>query len=158
MREQRKHLRRLDEIHLSARSPVFLLTCCVRGRSRLLANVGAAGILVESWRTAPELFAWAVGRYVIMPDHVHFFASPCAGMAKTLSVFVGSWKSWTRKEMRTAVHSSFEWQREFFDHILRSEESYEQKWDYVRMNPVRAGLAGAADEWPYRGEIEMLEW
>jgi hypothetical protein len=30
------------------------------------------------------------------------------------------------------------WQREFFDHLLRSEESYDQKWNYVRENPVRA--------------------
>src|SRR4029077_12085115 len=31
--------------------------------------------------------------------------------------------------------------REFFDHLLRSEESYDQKWNYVRDNPVRADLA-----------------
>ena len=48
------------------------------------------------------------------------------------------------------------WQREFFDHILRSDESYSQKWNYVRDNPVRAGLASTADEWKYAGEIETL--
>jgi hypothetical protein len=29
------------------------------------------------------------------------------------------------------------WEEGFFDHILRSKESYSQKWNYVRENPVR---------------------
>jgi hypothetical protein len=48
------------------------------------------------------------------------------------------------------------WQREFFDHLLRSEESYDQKWNYVRENPVRAPLTQSADEWPWAGEIDQL--
>jgi hypothetical protein len=48
------------------------------------------------------------------------------------------------------------WQREFFDHVLRSTESYSEKWNYVKDNPVRAGLVSASDEWKYAGEIEML--
>ena len=48
------------------------------------------------------------------------------------------------------------WQREFFDHILRSNESYSEKWNYVRANPVRAGCVSAAEEWKYAGEIETL--
>lgn len=34
----------------------------------------------------------------------------------------------------------------FFDHVLRSNESYAEKWKYVRSNPVRAGLVHTADE------------
>jgi hypothetical protein len=32
------------------------------------------------------------------------------------------------------------WQKGFFDHVLRSGESYTEKWHYIRDNPVRAGL------------------
>ena len=32
------------------------------------------------------------------------------------------------------------WQKSFIDHILRSDESYGNKWEYVRQNPERAGL------------------
>jgi hypothetical protein len=49
------------------------------------------------------------------------------------------------------------WQRGFFDHILRSEESYRQKWNYVRDNPVRAGLVANANDWPYAGEIITID-
>jgi hypothetical protein len=45
----------------------------------------------------------------------------------------------------------------FFDHILRSDESYSEKWNYVRDNPVRAGLVETADDWPYQGEIVVID-
>ena len=40
------------------------------------------------------------------------------------------------------------WQPGFFDHILRTDESYGEKWNYVRNNPVRAGLVKNAGDWP----------
>lgn len=49
------------------------------------------------------------------------------------------------------------WQKGFFDHVLRSEESYSEKWDYVRLNPIRAGLVVQAEDWPYWGEPFPLE-
>jgi len=50
-----------------------------------------------------------------------------------------------------------DWQPGFFDHILRSDESYTEKWNYVRDNPVRAGLVEIADDWPYQGEIVVID-
>ena len=47
-------------------------------------------------------------------------------------------------------------QEGFFDHLLRSSESYAQKWDYVRMNPVRAQLSKVPEGWPYQGEIVRI--
>ena len=50
------------------------------------------------------------------------------------------------------------WQNGFFDHLLRGGESYAEKWNYVRMNPVRAGLVEQPEDWPFAGEIEALRW
>jgi hypothetical protein len=49
------------------------------------------------------------------------------------------------------------WQPGSFDHVLRNDESYSQKWEYVRENPVRAGLVRKADEWPFEGEIVVID-
>jgi hypothetical protein len=49
------------------------------------------------------------------------------------------------------------WQREFFDHLLRNNESYEEKWQYVRQNPIRHGLVTRVEDWPFCGEIHLLE-
>jgi hypothetical protein len=35
-------------------------------------------------------------------------------------------------------------------------ESYSLKWDYVRMNPVRAGLVAKSEDWLYQGEVVRL--
>ena len=96
-----------------------------------------------------------------MPDHVHFFCRAELD-AKPLSQFMALWKSHTSREIkassppRSAPAATTLWQREFFDHVLRSNESYSEKWNYVRENPVRAGFVKSADDWPYAGEIETL--
>ena len=91
-----------------------------------------------------------------MPDHVHFFAAQAAEI-KSLSAFVGDWKKWTSRQLRESKFAGEKlWQAEFFDHVLRSKQSYEDKWQYVRLNPVRAGLVVRAEEWPFAGECEPL--
>ena len=82
--------------------------------------------------------------------------------ARKLSEFIGAWKSWTSRRINalggprsaTAATATALWQREFF--VLRSNESYSEKWNYVFDNPVRAGLVSKAQEWKYAGEIETL--
>jgi hypothetical protein len=50
------------------------------------------------------------------------------------------------------------WQKDFFDRQLRSGEGYTEKWQYVRENPVRAGLTPSVDAWPWQGEMHPLMW
>lgn len=96
----------------------------------------------------------AVGRYVIMPDHVHLFVRGPDDFQ--LSSWVGMLKQALAKLIALTTMSAV-WQRGFFDHLLRSDESYAQKWNYVRENPVRAGLVTNADDWPYAGEIVVID-
>ena len=155
---ERKHLRRLDVVIEASRAPLFLVTCCVARRARLLARHDVVAILRKAWREAASVHGWLVGRYVVMPDHVHFFATPGGEREKNLRAFVGGWKQWTGRRIREQVLPRFRWQREFFDHLVRSDESYAEKWEYVRANPVRAGLLEDPWEWPFQGEASVLRW
>jgi REP element-mobilizing transposase RayT len=149
-----KHLRRLDRVWVD--NPIYFITTCTLLRKPILASKQVAAILSKEWRDARNRHGWAIGRYVIMPDHVHFFCAPQHD-AKPLSIFIGFWKEWTSKDVKSGERlSSSLWQEEFFDHVLRSPESYGEKWNYVRENPVRAGLVANADDWPWQGEIEVL--
>jgi REP-associated tyrosine transposase len=97
----------------------------------------------------------AVGRYVIMPDHVHLFvAFPINGIA--LPGWVQSLRTVIGKSLLRVGIQKPHWQEGFFDHVLRSHESYSQKWEYVRMNPVRAHLSETPEAWPYQGEIVRI--
>ena len=81
----------------------------------------------------------AVGRYVIMPDHIHLFVYlPSVGL--TLGDWVRMLRVVLGKELLRSGNQKPHWQEGFFDHVLRSSESYSEKWEYVRLNPVRAGL------------------
>jgi putative transposase len=60
------------------------------------------------------------------------------------------------KQIKTSRSAPI-WQRGFFDHVLRSDESYAQKWNYVRENPVRAGLVKNPDDWPFSGELVVID-
>ena len=148
------HLRRLGRIWIDW--PIYFVTTCAFKRRPILASNEVAKILTDEWRDAHDRHGWAVGRYVIMPDHVHFFCSAELD-AKSLPTFMQAWKQWTSKRMaRQLKFSGNIWQEEFFDHILRSKESYSQKWDYVRENPVRAESVASSDQWPWQGEVELL--
>ena len=103
-----------------------------------------------------EVAGNAVGRYVIMPDHMHVFLR--IGINGRLSVAVKCWKEFITKRLHQTHPGLKVWQPGFFDHLLRSVENYSEKWAYVRENPVRQGLVMAADLWPYQGEVSIIRW
>jgi putative transposase len=74
-------------------------------------------------------------------EHPIYFITACTYISKIL---------------KTASFPAPHWQKGFFDHMIRSHESYDEKWMYVRNNPVRAGLVLSAEDWPYAGEISNL--
>lgn len=92
-----------------------------------------------------------VGRYVIMPDHMHLFVRGHEDFDLAM------WVRGLKRTMTRELKRSEPWQPGFFDHVIRDRESYEQKWYYVHLNPVRAGLVLEPSEWPYQGEIAAIE-
>jgi putative transposase len=92
-----------------------------------------------------------------MPDHVHLFVVfPPSGM--TLPQWVRALRTVVGKRLLEMSHSKPHWQEGFFDHVLRSSESYSEKWNYVQINPVRAGLCTEPEQWPYQGEIVSISF
>src|SRR5271157_5138787 len=134
--------------------PIYYLTICTQDRRKILANPQ----IHESFRRfAQNATDWQVfvGRYVIMPDHVHFVAA-FSPQSPSLDKWIKSWKNALSKTLRAMHIPPRHFEKDFFDHVMRSEESYEEKWLYVRDNPVRAGLVKRWEDWPYQGEIHPL--
>ena len=149
-----ERLRRLETVY--ERHPIYFVTACTAERRHLLACPLIHNAFVRFAQAAAERGAW-VGRYVLMPDHIHLFVS-FEPDQMGLSSWLGSLKKGLSKVLRERGEHSPYWQKGFFDHVMRGGESYSQKWDYVRANPVRAGLVARADDWPYAGEIRELEY
>ena len=140
---------RLDTVFSDA--PVYFITFCTYHRHALLVTSCVhQAFLIFAMRAATEHHV-AVGRYVLMAVHIHLFVA--GDRAFRLGRWVGLLKQSLAKAITRPRTSDPVWQRGFFDHVLRSDESYEQKWDYVRANPARAGFVSAPDAWPYAGEV-----
>ncbi len=132
------------------RSVIVFLTICTAARRPILTTPEMHGLLCESWQKASS---WLVGRYVVMPDHVHLFCAPGTDPPESLP----SWVSYWKRQAAFAAGGSF-WQKNYWDTQLRQHESYAAKWEYVRNNPVRAKLSVTSEAWPYQGELNLLRW
>lgn len=145
---QRRHPAKGVFIFLD-QATIVLVTICSRQRKRELANSTVHAALLTVWSKAD---LWMIGAYVIMPDHIHFFCSP-----KREDCVIDSWITFWKREFRRELGTSApRFQSDGFHHRLRGEESYAEKWEYVRANPVRAGLVKKPEDWPYQGVIHEL--
>jgi putative transposase len=145
------HLRSLE---FPNQSIIQFVTVCVADRRRLLARAKVAALLLDCWRRADH---WRVGRYVIMPDHIHLFCAPAKFPYAPLKKWVQFWRSEASRAWPCSDEHPI-WQKDFFDRQLRTGESYHEKWLYVFHNPVRAGLVANPEAWPYQGELNPLIW
>jgi len=133
---------------------IVLVSVATDGRKPLLDSASVHARLRSCWLEATD---WLVGRYVLMPDHLHLFCAPGRLDYPALLTWVGFWKS--RAAARwPSPHEGRVWQRDFWDRQIRNGEHYDQKWEYVRENPVRAGLVASWRDWPYQGELHGLRW
>src|SRR6059058_282346 len=97
------------------------------------------------------------GRYVIMLDHLHLFCAPTEHDSLPITNWITLWKSYATRRWPNPGELPI-WQRHFWDRQLRRSESYDEKWNYVVENPVRAGLVARSEDWPCQGEINVLQW
>lgn len=130
---------------------IVFVTVCTRNRIPWLADPIVHDTIKDVWTDAS---GWVVGKYVIMPDHIHLFAAP-GDMDIDLDKWVRYWKSLFTRRHGIPEHR---WQGDHWDTRLRSDESYEFKWMYVLNNPVRHGLVECTDDWPFQGEMNILPW
>lgn len=141
-------------VEFGNQSVIVFLTVCTERRQPILANKIAHELIVSAWDSAPT---WKVGKYVIMPDHIHLFAAPNTLPPSSLHPWVAQWKAYVSRQLPRPLGSKV-WQKNFWDTQLRQGESYSAKWEYVRENPVRASLVATPEEWPFQGELNILPW
>jgi REP element-mobilizing transposase RayT len=150
----RKHPAHQPVFERTNRSPIVFVTVCSKDRKPIFANSAAHDVVVRAWKMADQ---WAVGSYVLMPDHIHFFCLPVGCEYPPLKKWISFWKTMVWREWTEPAEQPI-WQSDFWDTQLRAGDSYGEKWHYVRINPVRAGLVDQSDDWPYQETIETLFW
>jgi REP element-mobilizing transposase RayT len=131
---QRKSLPHAIPVWVNPHEEIYFISinCKDRGRNQL-AKLEISGALFETVRHRQERRLWWPHVFLLMPDHLHSLVSfPPSGTR--IQTVISKWKEWTAKQFQVS------WQRDFFEHRLRQEESRREKAAYIMENPVRRGL------------------
>ena len=151
---QRKYPSKNSVVLGQDKTALLFVSVNANNRQSVFANADAVRCILAAWQKAD---AWSVGRYMIMPDHLHFFCSPRLSPMVDFHKWMAYWKSLVARHF-PVWHELPLWQTNCWDLQLRSQDSYDEKWHYVRNNPVRKGLVSESDEWPFQGCLNILEW
>ncbi|MCC6698291.1 MAG: transposase [Candidatus Hydrogenedentes bacterium] len=104
------------------------------GHGSCILSVPENRAIVEDALRGFDGLRYCLDEFVVMPNHVHALVTPIGG--HTLSSIVKSWKSYSAKAInRRRGSSGALWQKESFDHIVRSPVSLERFREYIRNNP-----------------------
>jgi REP element-mobilizing transposase RayT len=97
---------------------------------------------------------------VVMPDHVHLLLTPLRdenGWPHSMASILKLTKGTSAREVnRLMGRSGPLWQEESFDHVIRGDESFKEKLEYIRQNPLRRRLVDRPGEyrWLWVGDSE----
>jgi putative transposase len=117
-----------------------------------LTSSAVAESLIESAKFYDRLQRWYITVFLLMPDHIHALLS--FHRDTSMSHVIGDWKRFQRHQ------HGIVWQEGYFDHRLRDDERGEQlveKMNYIRQNPIAAGLCAKVEEWPWWIERSALD-
>ena len=126
----------------------FLTICCERRGINQLCLESTAASIFDTVRRYHATRRWYLTLLLLMPDHLHMLVG--IEGEDSLSKIIRDFKR------ATARFAGVTWQRNFFDHRIRQDESLQQKEDYIRENPVRAGLIAPGEKWRFVLALEDL--
>ncbi|HZJ83101.1 MAG TPA: transposase [Clostridia bacterium] len=157
MLRSRKNLRLKDFDY--SQSGYYFVTICTKNRSKLLSNIVGDGFHAVPCHAIPTRIGDEIiktinfidnqhsnvcfDKYIIMPNHIHLIIilqeSKTGGHGNPpLHKIIGQLKSYTNKRYNdiNKAKGSILWQRNYFEHIIRSEHEYQEIWQYIEINPI----------------------
>ena len=151
--ETRKNIR-LPGFDYSGEGAYFV-TICTQDRKKIFWRCSPVGqglcpclspegaIVRDETEALEERFSSVkIGKYVVMDDHVHILLrlvrqgqSPCPA----LGAVIGALKSITTKKINERRNTPGEklWQFRYYDHIIRDDNDFMSRWNYIDPNPAR---------------------
>jgi len=114
-------------------------------------DAATVGVFLQKLQTAMEKYHCLVLVYCFMPEHLHLIVRGQNDQAD-------SWQAMVQFKQQTGFwlsqqRSKVEWQKDFYDHIIRADEDLGAQIRYVMNNPVRRGLVVRWQDYPFTGAI-----
>ena len=144
---------RLNEYDYSQNGAYFV-TICTQDRNKILSSIVGDGSPVPNpcGRIAEKMIAQipvkypsvSVDQYVIMPDHIHLLLRfnldlGTGNPSPTLGTVIGWYKYQVTKLVNERMNTQGEkfFQRSYYDHMIRSQQDYDEIWQYIENNPQK---------------------
>jgi REP element-mobilizing transposase RayT len=137
---------RLQRGRVSQAEYIYSLTTVTLNRRRLFECNENALAVIEALRHVERSGCSYSLAWVVMPDHVHWLMQLKKG---TLPNCMNLLKSRSSRLLNAHLSCGPVWQRGYYDHALRTDESLETAAQYIVANPIRAGLSVAPGEYPH---------
>lgn len=124
----------------------YFIVTCTHNREPLLARSEVANVVWDALRFAEEEGWVMVLGYVIMPDHWHVIWE--LGNERTLAGVMQSVKRWSARKINALLaRRGPVWQDGYYEHLVRDRADLEERFTYIALNPVKAGLAERIGEY-----------
>ncbi len=125
----------------------FATTGTSMGR-RILQSERNAELLIDVLRSLVAERKFELHDFVVMPDHVHLLITVHDEMTieKAMQLIKGRFSHRLSHEFG---YPGEVWQRGFTEEQVMNRESFDAHREYIAQNPVKAGLAASADEFPF---------
>ncbi len=146
----------------------YFLTICTQNRMRYFGDINSGQmklnrygkIVRQCWLDLPNhYFNLSLDEWIIMPNHIHGILviknnkvgtndggvetglKPVSTRRHGISEFIRGFKTFSSRRINeTSPYELFRWQRSFYDHIIRDEESLDNIRMYIRNNPLKWAL------------------
>lgn len=140
--------RNADPDDIVSNTRTFFATTKIAAGRRLLQTERNANLLIDVLRTNVAAKKFQVHDFVIMPDHVHILLSVGDDMTieKAMQLIKGSFSYRVKKDF---AFSGEVWQRGFADQRIYNRDSFAKHSEYIRQNPVKAGLVDSPAKFPF---------
>jgi putative transposase len=133
----------------------YFLTLCCHDRRPLFRDPEISAWLVGKLKSQAADYGFLLHAWCVMPDHLHLLVEGASESSNVLE-FIACFKQCTGFEAKRKVRGKL-WQRYSFDHVLRPNDSLDPIAWYIWMNPVRANLCAAPEDYPFSGSL-TFEW
>ena len=144
---KRKSLGHTRPAWLTEDAVMYHIVICAETRSiNSFCHDAAAGKIIQSIQFYETKGLWVPYLIVLMPDHIHGIWSFPDN--QSMSSVISRWKSYLNR------NAGLHFQKNFFDHRLRTGEKTFATCEYIMNNPVRAGLVDDISKWPYIYRVE----
>jgi len=126
----------------------YFVTTNIKEREGIFSNPDHVDVLLSCLKFYREAKKMKLFGYCIMPDHFHALILPLG--KNNISSVMRDIKCYTSHDLgeKYGLEGTL-WQRSFYDRMIRDDDEFRVKLNYIHMNPVKAGLVDDAEDYRY---------